>query len=283
MRILCLAVLGWWLAGSGSRVPGPELFVQQPELIPYQVAGWLTSLEDEDEGRRFLLVDLGTERPAALPPQWTVVGSTGSSHATYYTFEKSCRFLCGDDESETCHYVAQLSLESTDIGRPLLALPGALAVSDVRTAVGEFDQPLPGPQWWGAEAAEPVWTHRPAMVNPVRFSYRVGSGEDGQPVLLITGGSQRVSFPLLDCSSRLQGGFTEVRCREVALLAREGLPLLVSMADYNVPAAEIAAAVTLAGRPFHLIRLGLKAQTIYGLLGAEGQALFRPRDYPSIC
>ena len=51
-------------------------------------------------------------------------------------------------------------------------------------------------------------------------------------------------------------------------------------------AAEVVATFTLGKSTLYLVRLGLKAQTVFGLLygGKDGwRGLFRPRDYALLC
>lgn len=266
--IVAWAVLGW-LATAAGQAPA-----EHARLLPYQPAGWLTSPEQEDAAQRFLLVDLGAQHPGELPTRWTVVGSAGSSPASDYDLEKSCRFLCGSDEAETCHYVARLTVASPDdVGEPLLVLPARHPIEEVHPNVGAFG---PGPDaTWRAQPGPAAW--------PENVHYSLDTRDTGPYLTRRHSDGWESGLPLGECRSRTTGEFREVLCQGGAFLAKAGRIVLGSFADYNTPSAEIVTTLQINGRPFQIVKLGLKAQTIYGLLGPDGEAYFRPRDYPLLC
>jgi hypothetical protein len=70
------------------------------------------------------------------------------------------------------------------------------------------------------------------------------------------------------------------------MITQDGRPLLVSLADYNSSSAETAASFESNGTTYRVVRLGLKAQTVFGLLvrtESGWRALIRPRDYALLC
>ena len=89
-----------------------------------------------------------------------------------------------------------------------------------------------------------------------------------------------------DCTLGQTGGLTAVSCNSLALIVARDASLLLSYPDYNLAAAEVTARFTLGPAILYLVRLGLKAQTVFGLLYEEQggwRGLFRPRDYALLC
>ena len=79
---------------------------------------------------------------------------------------------------------------------------------------------------------------------------------------------------------------TQIACPSIALIAADGVPLLVSIPDYNQAIAVPIASFLHEGELHVLVRLGLKAQTIYGLLvrrDGKWVPLFRPAQRPLLC
>ncbi len=94
------------------------------------------------------------------------------------------------------------------------------------------------------------------------------------------------SFATEDCAIRRTDALASLTCRSLALLVDRGRPLLVSFPDYNLAAAEVVARFSSGGLTHYLIRLGLKAETLFGLLTdtPDGwRPLFRRRGYPALC
>ena len=70
------------------------------------------------------------------------------------------------------------------------------------------------------------------------------------------------------------------------MIASAAAPLLFSYPDFNPAAAQVVATVGLGKTTLYLVRLGLKAQTAFGLLyeTEDGwRGLIRPRDYALLC
>ena len=81
-------------------------------------------------------------------------------------------------------------------------------------------------------------------------------------------------------------GLTQLACHGIAVIAADGVPLLLSVPDYNDAIATPVARFTANGETHVLVRLGLKAQTIYGLLVKRGDKwvpLFRRAERALLC
>ena len=218
----------------------------------------------------------------------TVLTEAGPVRAGLLEIRKSCAFLCGIDpqmaaeERETCHYQAAVALHrKADTGGAnfLAAFPGRIEITDFAMLT---PTPLRSPPSWSREFHAPAWPADEAgriridgwNPNTKRLQYSVQAmGEEH-------------SFDEQGCSASTAAGLTAIACRSLAVVAAEGVPLLLSVPDYNQAIAVPVASFTQDGATHVLVRLGLKAQTIYGLLVKRGDTwvpLFRPAERALLC
>jgi hypothetical protein len=267
---------------------------------PYQVEGLVRFKNDRyrlDDGlglnSPLVVVDLGEARDAPHPGSgrfqtMTIIGSTGIGLGKLHDIRKTCDYLCGDDGQE-CHYEALFMLDKPveTIGTPLAAIPG------VQVLTGFLPATPGGPQ---AEAGFPAgllgedfsplaWTPHGRDGPQLRIT---GWDSDQRKLDLEarwrTGDSFMVEAP--ECRLRRVGELTEMQCNGAALVLTGGAPLLFSYPDYNAAAAEVVATFEFGKSTLYLVRLGLKAQTVFGLLYGDKEGwrgLFRPRDYALLC
>ena len=77
-----------------------------------------------------------------------------------------------------------------------------------------------------------------------------------------------------------------MQCDGIALIVGDAAPLLFSYPDYNLASAQVVATLGFGKSRLYLVRLGLKAQTAFGLLYRDKdgwRGLFRPRNYALLC
>jgi hypothetical protein len=273
---------------------------------PYQVEGVVRYRNDVDAGDdglglapALVAVDLGAVEGTPQPRaedfrDMTLLGTAGAAAATLQDIVKSCEFLCGD-EAEECHYLALLAPQGPPsagletLGTPLAALPGHHEIAAFAPLAAEpLPQPPAAPAFSEAFAA-PVWSPYPEA----QPAYRVTRWDPAAGALALElryGADAPSRFETNDCTARGTGELTAVSCNALAFLAAGGRPLLVSFPDYNLAAAAPVARFEAAGPGanirYTLVRLGLKAQTVFGLLAATPagwRARFRPRDYALLC
>jgi hypothetical protein len=266
---------------------------------PYQVDGVLRFRSDhyrENDGLTLraplIAVDLGTAAGKPHPGSdsfrvMTFVGTGGGASGTLYDIRKTCDYLCGDD-GEACHYVALYSLNTPleALGTPLMALAGNRDLTAFRDLRPITPASGPAPRLTpGRGFAPPVWSPY-ASEDP---TYRIG-GWSPQPRTLRLeqryGDGKIITTDAPDCEFREAEGLTFARCNGLALILDGSDVLLLSFPDYNMAAAEAIARFAAGGRTYLVVRLGLKAQTVFGLLTKtpEGwRARFRPRDYALLC
>lgn len=269
-----------------------------PLEAPYQLDGMAVDLRnrgaDPAADLTFaFLFDLG---PLQAPRQadadrWfeaTVLTEAGPVRAGLLDIRKSCEFVCGVDpsmaveETETCHYQAALVLDpKSDTGGAnlLAAFPGEVEISDF-----EMLTPLPlnvsGD--WSEDFNAPLW---PANgLGPMRIDEFDAAAGTLRLSLRNSGGEQSVETR--GCRATEAAGLTQIACPEVAVLAADGVPLLASWPDYNEPGATPVATFRHEGELYVLVRLGLSAETVYGLLLRRGSGwlpLFRRAERPLLC
>jgi hypothetical protein len=218
----------------------------------------------------------------------TVLTEAGPVRAGLVEIRKSCQFLCGIDpempaeERETCHYQAALALHpSADTGGAnfLAAFPGRIEITDFEMLT---PTPLRSPPSWSREFHATAWPADEAgriridgwNPNTKRLQYTVEAmGEEH-------------SFDEQGCRAATAAGLTAVQCQSLAVIAAEGVPLLLSVPDYNQAIAVPVASFTHDGALHVLVRLGLKAQTVYGFLVKRGDTwvpLFRKAERALMC
>ncbi len=294
--LVVFALIGPASAGSAER----EETLPPALPAPYQVEGLVRLMSDRyvpHEGlglsEPLVSIDLGNAEKAPHPGRrnfltMTIIGSKGVALGQLVDIRKICDFLCGED-AEECHYVGlfQLDQPARTIGAPLAAIPGSAALLEFQSLMGEAPKP-PAPfpaDLIGKDFTPPVW-------SPY--------GKDG-PELRITGWDSETrglnleerlrggdTFPIevAGCRLRRVDGLSELQCGGVALILSDEAPLLLSYPDYNIAAAELVATMKWNGSKLYLVRLGIKAQTIFGLLyqaKSGWKGLFRPRDYALLC
>ena len=235
-------------------------------------------------------VDLGRSADRPRPERekldrLTLLGTRGAAPGAVYDLRRVCDFLCGDEEEE-CHYEMTVAAqgEPEAMGTPLLALVGSYEVTDYRALSAVVSATPPDLLTRGFEPT--VW---PAPgTSGSRSEYRLRSAGEGRLQLEYRWSPESETYTLTGdrCETRSVGGLTRVDCASFVALAEGPRPLLVSFADYGAPAAEPLAEMRIDGNRALLVRLGLKAQTIYGLLVETEQgwvAQFDPRDYALLC
>ncbi len=295
---LLAAVLAWCalVPAAAAHEPAHE------ELLPapYQIDGVVRFKSDRyrlDDGLGLnpplVAVDLGDARKAPHPGSErlqtiTFVGSAGIGFGKLTDIQKHCDYLCGD-AGEECHYVGLYALDDPieRIGTPLIAIPGAQALAGFRA---------PPPETSGAEVVLPQGLIGRDFADLAWASY----GKDGPEVRITAWDAENRGLELearlssgdpfraegRDCALRRIDELTEMQCDGVALIVGAAAPLLFSYPDYNLAAAQVVATVGLGKSTLYLVRLGLKAQTAFGLLyrAEDGwRGLFRPRDYALLC
>jgi hypothetical protein len=280
------------LAAAVGFVPVPAAGELLP--APFQIDGVERDLTGRFGIETYVIqVDLGAAAGKPVPSgesfrKMTVLGSSGASPAFLHDIRKVCEFLCGD-EGEECHYVARVSptrpLE--EIGTPLAVIPGAHGIEAFRS----FDvETAPAPselidEWLGRDFERPIWPTDPNSV--LEYRLRESPAADRELGLEYRwSGGEVYSVEDRDCGVRRNAGLSELACSSFAMIAQEGRPLLVSLADYNSATAETVAAFESDGMAYRVVRLGLKAQTVIGLLvetESGWRAMIRPRDYGLLC
>lgn len=263
---------------------------------PYQVQGVVQYRGDVDRGDDGLslgavlvAVDLGAAEGKSTPSrkalaEMTLLGTAGATVGRLREIVKQCDYLCGGEEEE-CHYVAlvEVSEPLEGLGTPVAALAGSHEAAGFAAAgsgadTGSLDRLAAG-------LSAPVWD--PHLSSKPLFRLRDWKPEAGTATLdLLYGTGEPTAVPLQSCRASDYGGLVGLACNSVALLVADGQPLLVSYPDYNLPAAEAVAGFRSGGLSYRLVRLGLKAQTVFGLLAEtpDGwRARIRQRDYALLC
>ena len=234
---------------------------------------------------RLLTVDLD---PVAAPTQadvdrWstaTVVSQYGYVRASLIAIRKSCQFLCGVDRDETCHTQAVLQLEDGSDGSDVLAVfPGEVEIANLQMLA---PTPLHVAPAWSPEFRAQAW---PAdETGRIRIDGWNPSTKRLQFSAQAMGEEQSFDEPA--CRASTAAGLTAIQCQSLALLAADGVPLLVSAPDYADAVAMPVASFEHDGALHVVVRLGVQAQTIYGLLVKRGDTwvpLFRKAERALFC
>ncbi len=268
---------------------------------PYQIDGLVRFKSDRYRlgdglglNPPLVAVDLGDTRKAPHPGSerfqtMTFVGSAGVGFGKLYGIQKHCDYLCGD-EGEECHYVGLYALDGPieRIGTPLIAIPGDRALAGFRALPPEISgAEVVLPQGLiGRDFADLAWAPYGKDGPEVRIT--AWDAEDRRLELEARWSSgDRFQAEGRDCALRHIDELTEMQCNGIALIVGDAAaPLLFSYPDYNLATAQVVATVGLGKSTLYLVRLGLKAQTAFGLLyrAEDGwRGLFRPRDYALLC
>ena len=276
-----------------------EQAASEPLEAPYQLDGMAVDLRDRgaDPAADLTFAFLFDLDPADAPTladvdRWTettVLTEAGPVRAGLLDIRKSCEFLCGVapsmpvEEEETCHYQAALVLDpraDTGGANLLAALPGAVAVTGFKPLE---PAPLsPAQNRWSPEFHAPLWPED----APERIRVDRWDPAAGRLAYSVKTADGEQTFDEQGCRATAAAGLVQIACPSIAILAADGVPLLLSWAEYNQPNAVPVASFLHDGEPHVLVRLGLKAQTIYGLLIRRGEnwvPLFRPAKRPLLC
>lgn len=256
---------------------------------PYQVEAVTTELSQPGMQRgpdmpRFAVVDLD---PIEAPTQadmerWstaTVLTMYGTTRAHLVEFRRSCGLLCGVGQDETCHWQAVLQMEYPYEGGDVVALPGEPPIGDLETQIMRPTNSVPA---WSKEFHEVAWPTEES--GGIRIDGWSASTKRLQFSVQAMGEEQSIDEP--GCRAREGAGLTQIQCHGIAVLAADGVPLLVSVPDYNDAIAQPLASFMHEGETYVLVRLGLKAQTVYGFLVKRGDQwvpLFRKAERELMC
>lgn len=270
----------------------------EPLQPPFQLDGMAVDLRNRgaDPGADIQFVFLFDLDPMQAPTQadadrWfeaTVLTEAGPVRAGLLEIRKTCEFLCGVEppmpveEAETCHYQAALVLDyKADTGGAnlLAAFPGAVEISDFEMLTPLQLEVAPD---WSESFQAPLWPGE--GLGPMRIDSFDAAAGRLRLSLRNSGGEQNVEQQ--GCRASAAAGLTQIDCPEIAILAADGVPLLASWPDYNEPGATPVASFRHDGELYVLVRLGLKAETVYGLLVKRGDRwvpLFRRAERPLLC
>ena len=257
---------------------------------PYQVEAATTALaepwaERGPDAKRLIVVDLDAMRAPtqADVERWstaTVLSLYGVMPAHLVEIRKSCQYLCGVDQEETCHYQALLQPEQYVEGAEVLGvLPGEVEIEELETLTLRPAASLPA---WSKEFHEVAWPTDESgrtridgwNANTKRLQFTVQAMGEEQ------------SFDEPGCRAGTAADLTVMQCQSLAFIAAGGMPLLISVPDYNEAAAMPVASFTHEGAHYVIVRLGLKAQTVYGLMVKRGETwvpLFRKAERALMC
>ncbi len=259
---------------------------------PYQVEAVSRSRDRFDEtpdlGTPRVVVDLGSAEDKPWPDRdaystMTLIGTAGTMTAHLEDIVKTCEALCGD-EAEECHYVAQLlpAGDPETLGDPVAAFAGLHTLADFAPTPGSVPQPQLDRDSLSSQLLPPAWPTSQQGVPRYRFRRHDGA--------LIMDSQYGVSdiqeVSLGECGFYDRGALVRMVCDGAEALIADGLPVLVSFPDYNIASADVLASLAHGEQTYYVVRLAIKAQTIYGLLYEDGgrwHARFRPRDYALLC
>ncbi len=281
---VCVAVLGGerpWAGQADTVLPAPY----QVEAIA-RVWDKYDASSGLDQPR--VVIDLGSAEGTPWPDRdasnmMTLIGTAGAMSASLDEIVKTCETLCGD-EAEECHYVARLvpAGDPRTLGDPVAAFAGLHALSGYTPTPESVPRLPPGAGTLSSQLVEPAWPTSEQGVPSYRFRRHDGS------LILDSkyGASDIQEVSLGDCESYEMGPLVRMVCDGAEALIADGLPVLVSFPDYNLASADLLASFGHGGRTYHVVRLGIKAQTIYGVIYQDGgrwHARLRPRDYALLC
>lgn len=265
--------------------------VAEPLQAPYQVDEILIDPRRDlshGERRSLPLIDLDPLRSPAQADvdRWveaTVLTEYGPAPANLIEIRKSCKFLCGVDVEElyeTCHYQAVLEpkIEVYDLGNMWAAFPGSVEVTDYEMLER---MPLYSVPRWSPEFYAPLWSDEARRI-------RVDGWTPHARRLQVTVQTAGVEHAIdqRGCRASPAAGLTLIACHGTALIAADGVPLLLSGTGDTLATAAPVAKFTHDGELYVLVRLGLEFQTVYGLLVRRGDRwvlLFRKIERALVC
>lgn len=270
-------VLGLTLASLGASAA-------QGWTAPYPLEG--------QQGRTFRVV-FGRNAPEAVESRlgvMTLLGKKGTATARLQRTERVCVDLC-ESGRPTCHTVGVYTQEpdTADIGEGLAALPGRLQGKLSPPAPSEPEPRPTTKQWASKELQVPVHEATPLPEDLSPQAYRWAPRGDGSAVLDMRhggGDSSEPSLQLADCRQERQPPFTRLACPAASFLYAKQQLLFASFDDYGSASTEWLATLQACGQELYLMRIGLKAQAVPGLLFRDGtrwRLLIRPADYPLLC
>ena len=276
----------------------PAVLAHEPLVpAPYQVDGVIRFKNDRhrlgpglDLNPPIIVVDLGTAQgphPAAKKfARMTFLGSAGVGFGMLQDIQKHCDYLCGDS-GEECHYAGLFALEGPmeALGTPLAAIPGTQALTEYRALPARTVDPAALSLGGQADFTALVWAPYGADGPMARIESWDGAGARLGLDLRWRSG-EVFSGDGEQCTVGRVDALTQLNCNPVALLLDGSRPLLLSYPDYNIAAAEVVSTIELGSATLYLVRLGLKAQTVFGLLyrdAVDWRGLFRPRDHALLC
>jgi hypothetical protein len=265
-------------------------------LSAFAAEDWTAPYSLEDQKGRTFRVTFGAHPPKAVASRlgvMTLLGKKGTATARFQRLERVCAEACAE-ERPICHSVGVYTQEpgTPDVGDGLAALAGRFQ-GKLTLPAPALPEPRPtGTQWASKDFQVPVDERTPTEryleglpPQAYRWTYR----PDGSVLLEErTGGTTFFSPPLTlaDCRQERQPPFTRLTCPGASLLYANGQLLFVSFDNYSEATTEWLATFQTCGRELHLVRVGLKAHTVPGLLmrdGARWRLLLRPADYPLMC
>jgi hypothetical protein len=305
---------------ASTALGSVTLSLPQAGLLPppYQVAGIERRLPDRDveagvPGLDDAVVVVELDDADSMPPpdreflaRATIVGTDGVAAAHLVDVERRCEFLCSDERASCRHVALYSGFDPARLGTPLLALPGewtltdhaaAEPVAEVAAEAAARDRRRPP-----TETVADIEALRRLLAaddEPVRLiwssyeddptRYRLvpdPTAPEGLALETLQWDGQVVVTPARECAYAVVDGIGSLDCSGFATLLDGARPLLVSLTDYNLDIAQVVASFVHDARTYHVIRLGLKAQTVFGLLVQTGDgwtALLRPRTFDLLC
>jgi hypothetical protein len=235
-----------------------------------------------------VVVDLGgaegRERPdRAAFEKMTLLGTRGAGGGTLEEIVKVCNYLCSD-EAEECHYVAHVvpAVPIAPLCTVVGAIPGEFEIEGYSPLAADGEPAGAAGVPVAGDFTSPIWPED----NPGGTRHRLRAEGESFVHEYAWGSSPTYEMPVGKCSLRRRGPLDRWVCSGLQALAFDGTPLLVSIDDYNIAEADVLASLEHGGETFFVIRLGLKAQTVHGLLYRDGtgrHALIHPRDYALLC
>jgi hypothetical protein len=281
---LLSAFVGTMAVGS-ALVDAQERRAEAPFQVEAALVPALRSASAEGP-TALLLIDLnsaedGTE-PAIREPggEMTIIYENGLARGHIQEIRKSCVYLCGFDGGATCHYQALVAPDAKAgaLGAALAAFVGEPQI----TAFEPLRPQAAGEVEWLSGFAAPVW--------PQDYSAGIRIDEWDAAArrvrLSVRAADEDITVEDRECEAIGAAGLVALTCPSIAILAEAGVPLLVSWPEYESAAAAPVARFRLNGREAVLVRFGMSAETIHGVLlrdGARWVPLFRSADYPTMC
>jgi hypothetical protein len=267
----------------------PSAVFGAPEVqAPYRV---------EKYTQTSVTVDFGTVDPSSNKEQFgemTLLTASGPEPVTLKEFDEVCVHLCGEPsgvegEEEfgpTCHFVGLYERPvKTDGGDPFVALPGRIKISAwmsvEKTGSGTG---IVQEQWIADSYKTPVG----GFAGDYRWAIDYKTGD---AVLMNRSMGPDFYAPHIELKSCELGeyrNFLRLNCGSNAdlLYSGSGDLLILSLGEYGNAAAQPIVEFSIDDVNYALVRVGLKAHVVYGLLtriDGQWKLLIRPVDYPLMC